>query len=50
VGACALDFAGLECAFHCFYLDRNPLLRAGFSEGRQGYSDAQTVSIDGCKH
>lgn len=50
VGACALDLAGLECAFHCFYLDRNPLRRAGFSEGRQGYSDAQTVSIDGCKH
>jgi hypothetical protein len=22
---------------------------SGFSEGRQGYSDAQTVSIDGCK-
>jgi hypothetical protein len=21
VGACALDFAGLECAFHDYYLD-----------------------------
>jgi len=30
VGACALDFAGLECAFHCFYLDRKPVSSGRF--------------------
>ncbi len=30
VGACALDFAGLECAFHCFYLGRKPYLTGWF--------------------
>jgi hypothetical protein len=45
----AFDFAGLKCAFHYVYLDHYPAKKAGFSEGRQGYSDGQTVSIDGCK-
>jgi hypothetical protein len=37
VGACALDFAGLESAFHDYYLGLNRQEKAGFSEGRQAY-------------
>ena len=39
MGARALDFAGLVCAFH-------GLFPTGFSEGRQGYADGPGVSID----
>ena len=58
VRACALDLAGLICAFH--NLSRCPLqgpkiwsktgpCLAVLQEGRQGYADAQTVSIEQCK-
>ncbi len=53
MGSGALDFAGLECTFHRYYLgcylDQLPGVFDRLFRGGQGYSDALTVSIDGCK-
>ena len=50
MGACALDCAWLKCAFHCPVPKSETISRrpksALFLEGRQGYADGFTVSID----